>query len=71
MSEAEKDELLRIIQAAAQLGKQPKTLRQWCWRRKIAFLKIGSGIYIRQSTVTQVIAEAERPAVNQKKRGPK
>jgi hypothetical protein len=63
------DELRTIPQTASALGKKDKTIRQWCWRRDISFLKIGHNIYIRESTIQAILDEAERPAVKNNKRG--
>lgn len=63
------DELRTVRQTAGRLGKAEKTIRQWCWRREISFLKIRGNIYVRESTIQAILDEAERPAVQKNKRG--
>jgi len=51
----ELEELLRIPAAARVLGIKPKTLRDWVWRRKITFIKIGKGVAFRPSDLRDFI----------------
>ena len=51
----ELEELLRIPDAARVLGIRQKTLRDWVWRRKITFIKVGKGIAFRPSDLREFI----------------
>lgn len=51
----ELEELLRIPAAARVLGIKQKTLRDWVWRRKITFIKIGKGVAFRPSDLRDFI----------------
>jgi excisionase family DNA binding protein len=53
--EHEIEELLRTRQAARVLGIRPKTLRDWVWRRKVTFVKIGKGVAFRPSDLREFI----------------
>jgi excisionase family DNA binding protein len=53
--ERELEELLRIPQAARILGIRPKTLRDWVWRRKVTFVKIGKGVAFRPADLRDFI----------------
>jgi len=65
--EQELEELLRIPQAARVLGIRPKTLRNWVWRRKVTFVKIGKGVAFRPSDLRDFI---EKNVVKQSAGGP-
>lgn len=49
------EELLRIPDAARVLGIKQKTLRDWVWRRKITFIKVGKGVAFRPSDLREFI----------------
>lgn len=51
----ELEELLRIPDAARVLGIKQKTLRDWVWRRKITFVKVGKGVAFRPSDLRDFI----------------
>lgn len=51
----ELEELLRIPDAARILGIKQKTLRDWVWRRKITFVKVGKGVAFRPSDLRDFI----------------
>ena len=51
----ELEELLRIPDAARLLGIKQKTLRDWVWRRKITFIRVGKGIAFRPSDLREFI----------------
>jgi excisionase family DNA binding protein len=51
----ELEELLRIPDAARVLGIKQKTLRDWVWRRKISFIKVGKGVAFRPSDLREFI----------------
>lgn len=53
--EPELEELLRIPQAARVLGIRPKTLRDWVWRRKVTFVKVGKSVAFRPSDLRDFI----------------
>jgi len=49
------EELLRIPDAARVLGIKQKTLRDWVWRRRITFIKVGKGVAFRPSDLHNFI----------------
>ena len=51
----ELEALLRIPDAARVLGIKQKTLRDWVWRRKITFIKVGKGVAFRPSDLRDFI----------------
>jgi len=53
--ERELEKLLRIPEAARVLGIRPKTLRDWVWRRKVTFVKVGKGVAFRPSDLLDFI----------------
>lgn len=55
--------LLTIDEAAAIMRKSPHTIRRWTEKRKIASVKLGSAVRIKQSVLESYIREHERPAV--------
>ena len=57
------EELLRIPEAARVLGIKQNTLRDWVWRRKITFVKVGKAVAFRQSDLAAFI---EKHAVKAK-----
>lgn len=63
----ELEELLRIPQAARILGIRPKTLRDWVWRRKVTFIKVGKGVAFRPSDLRKFI---EKNVVKESLGGP-
>ena len=54
-SETQLEELVRVPAAARILGIREKTLRNWVWRRKITFVKIGRGVGFRPSDLRDFI----------------
>jgi excisionase family DNA binding protein len=57
------ERVLRIPDAADRLGIEPSTLYNWCYRRRIASVKIGGVLGIRESVIDAFIKKAERPAL--------
>lgn len=47
--------LLRIPEAARVLGIKEKTLRDWVWRRKVTFIKVGKRVAFRPSDIREFI----------------
>ena len=47
--------LLRISEAARILGISEKTLRDWVWRRKLTFIKVGKRVAFRPSDLREFI----------------
>lgn len=67
------DALLSVKAAAAQLGLNDKTLRNWCTLRSIDFVKIPpngprSALRIRQSTIDEMIEKGSVEALGKKPR---
>jgi len=60
------DRLLDVHEAAAMLGLKPTTLYRWGYERRIATVKLSGPrgpLRFRLSTLQQLIARSERPAV--------
>ena len=58
------DRLLDVREAAAMLGLKPATLYQWAYERRIPVVKLfGRALRFRLSTIQQLIAESDRPAL--------
>lgn len=51
----ELEQLLRIPAAARVLGIKEKTLRDWVWRRKVTYIKIGKGVAFRPADLREFI----------------
>ncbi len=51
----ELEELLRLPEAARVLGIKEKTLRDWVWRRKVTFIKVGKRVAFRPSDIREFI----------------
>ena len=47
---------------AAAVGMKPSTVRQWIWRRKVEYVRIGRSIRFRPETVEKIIREGTVPA---------
>ena len=47
---------------AAAVGLKPSTVRQWIWRRKVEYVRIGRSIRFRPETVAKIIREGTVPA---------
>jgi hypothetical protein len=58
----EPEDLWDTFQVARALGLRPKTIRQYCWMRKIPFLKIGRSVRFVPSTIRKILDEASIPA---------
>lgn len=55
--------LLTIEQAAGRLGLSSATLRDWVWRRKLEYVRVGErAIRIRESTIREIIERGTVPA---------
>jgi excisionase family DNA binding protein len=54
--------LWTVADVAVALGVRQATVRQYCWMRRIPFLKFGRVVRFRPSVIHQLLAEAERPA---------
>ena len=57
-----KDPLLSIPQAAESLGLKVPTIRDWIYRRKIEFVRIGRAVRIRESAIREIIDRGTVPA---------
>ena len=47
--------LLTLMQAAEQLGLKEPTMRDWVWRRKIEFVRLGRAVRIKEETIKKLI----------------
>lgn len=61
--------LLSLRDAAKRLGLSIWTLRAWAERGRIATVKLGSRVLVRDAEIQRVIAEGTRPARSQQPRG--
>lgn len=55
-------ELLTVTEAAALLRLQPSTVRSWILKRRIAFVKLGSRVFLRRSDCEALISAGFVPA---------
>jgi len=55
--------LLNTREFAEALGLSPKTVRQWVWRRKVPFVRVGRAVRFRSETVTEIIDRGSVAAV--------
>lgn len=54
--------LLTLQQSADWLGLKVPTLRDWVWRRKIEFVRVGRAVRIKEETIRAIIAAGTVPA---------
>ena len=59
-------ELLTIAEASAALRLQASTLRSWILKRRIAFCKLGSRVFIRRQDIDSLISRSVVPAQTQR-----
>jgi excisionase family DNA binding protein len=55
--------LLTTAEFAAALGLSPKTVRQWTWRRRVPFVRVGRAIRFRRETVDEIINRGSVPTL--------
>jgi len=60
--------LKNVDDAAHYLGLQPSTLRRWIYERRLAVVKLGRWVLIREEVLDELIRRGERPAIRE--RGP-
>ncbi len=58
--------LLTTEEFAAALGLSPKTIRQWTWTRRVAFVRVGRSVRFRPETVEEILSRGEVPALEQR-----
>lgn len=54
--------LLTTEEFAAALGLSVKTIRQWTWRRRVPFVRVGRAVRFRPETVNEIINRGSVPA---------
>ena len=54
--------LLTIPEASARLGLKPATVRFWIWSRRIAYVKVGRAVRLREDTIDEIIQQGTMPA---------
>jgi excisionase family DNA binding protein len=54
--------LLTVPEAASRLGLKPATVRFWIWTRKLAHVKVGRAVRIREDTIQGLIEKGTVPA---------
>lgn len=54
--------LLTTEEFAAALGLSVKTIRQWTWRRRVPFIRVGRAVRFRRETVDEIINRGSVPA---------
>ena len=59
---ANSSELLTLPEASAMLRLQPSTLRSWILKKRIAYVKLGSRVFVRRSDLEALIAASFVPA---------
>jgi excisionase family DNA binding protein len=63
MGSKERERLYRLSEAAAATGHAEKTWRQWVWRRRVSFVKIGRSVRIPESVIEELIERGTVPAI--------
>jgi excisionase family DNA binding protein len=59
--------LLRVAEAAKELGVKDDTVRAWMAQRKLAFVKLGYAVRIKPEEVNRLIAEGTVPAAQKRR----
>jgi len=59
-------DLLTIAEASAALRLQTSTLRSWILKRRIAYCKLGSRVFIRRQDIDSLISRSVVPAQTQR-----
>lgn len=55
--------LLTIDEAAVRLGLKPATVRDWIWRRKVGYIRVGArAIRISEKTIQEILERGTVPA---------
>jgi excisionase family DNA binding protein len=62
LMKATRRSLLTTEEFAAALGLSPKTVRQWTWKRRVSFVRVGRAIRFQPETVTEIIDRGSVPA---------
>ena len=64
-------ELLTIDEAASLMRIKPATVRDWIWKKKIAYVKFSGRVFIRRSDVEALIQAGTVPAmISRAEKGP-
>ena len=53
--------LLTVPEAAERLGLKPATVRFWIWIRKLAHVKVGRAVRVREETIKDLIERGTVP----------
>ena len=61
--ERQRNRMLKIDEAAQQLGMSPATLRAWVWRRKIEYTRLGRAVRISETVVDALLERGTVPAI--------
>lgn len=59
---ASNSRLLPVPEAAERLGLRPATLKDWIYRRRIEYVRVGRAVRIAENTITDIIARGTAPA---------
>jgi excisionase family DNA binding protein len=55
--------LLTVDELADALGLSPKTIRQWIWMRRVAYVRVGRLIRFRPEIVDEIVNRGSVPAL--------
>ncbi|WP_348265273.1 helix-turn-helix domain-containing protein [Telmatobacter sp. DSM 110680] len=58
--------LLSVAEFAEAIGLSPKTIRQWVWMRRVAYVRVGRAIRFRQETVEEILRRGEVPVLDRR-----
>lgn len=66
MTSVKPGRLYPIPEAAQMLGIQPATLRDWVYRRRIEYVKLGRSVRVGDETIQKLIEAGTVPAKNER-----
>ncbi len=62
MANHDETELLTVPETAALLRLKQSTIRAWIYRKKLAYIKLGSRVFTRRADIQELIAGSLVPA---------
>ncbi len=59
--------LLTVAEFADAVGLSPKTIRQWVWMRRVAYVRVGRAIRFKPETAQDLIDHGTIPALAERR----